>query len=119
MSRKQWGMKYVYAIAILVAGELISLLLFTVIRKWFAPTESSSAGRASIAKGILERVTLFTGLLYGFPQILIAFGALKLGTRFSTEQQTKISNDYFLVGNLLSILLALVYTIIVKSLWNL
>ena len=112
-------MKYLYAIAIFAAGELISLLIFGVIRKQFAPTESSSAGSASIVKGILERVVLFTGLLFGFPQILIAFGALKLGTRFSTEQESRISNDYFLVGNLISILLALVYTIIVKAIWNL
>lgn len=112
-------MKYLYTIAILAAGELISLLLFTVIRKRLAPTESSSADRASIAKGFLERVVLVTGLLFGFPQILIAFGALKLGTRLSAEQQNKITNDYFLVGNLISILLALVYTIIVKTLWNL
>ena len=110
-------MKYLYAIAIFAAGELISLLIFGGIRKQFAPTESSSASSASIAKGILERAVLVTGLLFGFPQILIAFGALKLGTRFSTEQESRISNDYFLVGNLISILLALVYTIIVKALW--
>ena len=112
-------MKYLWVIVVFAAGELISLLLFTVIRKSLGPTGSSSTDTASIAKGILERVMLFTGLLYGFPQILIAFGALKLGTRLSTEQQSKISNDYFLVGNLISILLALVYTIIVKALWNL
>ena len=111
-------MKFLYVIAILAAGELISLFLFAGIRKWLAPTESRSAGRASIAKGILERVLLFTGLLFGFPQVLIAFGALKLGTRLATEQKSTISNDYFLVGNLISILLALVYTIIVKELWN-
>ena len=112
-------MKYLYAIAILAAGELISLFLFAFISKWLAPTESNSFGRASIIKGILERVLLSTGLLFGFPQVLIAFGALKLGTRLVTEQQSKISNDYFLVGNMVSILLALVYTIIVKALWNL
>ena len=112
-------MKYLYAIAIFAAGELISLFIFGFIRKRLAPTESISAGRASTARGILERVVLFTGLLFGFPQILIAFGALKLGTRFSTEQESRISNDYFLVGNLISILLALVYTIIVKAIWNL
>ena len=88
-------MKYLYALAILAIGELISLFLFAIIRRWLGPAESSSAGRASIAKGILERLLLFTGLLFGFPQVLIAFGALKLGTRLVTEQQNKISNDYF------------------------
>ena len=112
-------MKYLYAIAIFAAGELISIFLFAVIRKWLAPTESLSAARASTAKGILERALLFTGLLFGFPQVLIAFGALKIGTRLGTDQQSKISNDYFLVGNLISIFLALVYTIITKALWNL
>lgn len=112
-------MKYLYAIAILTAGELISLFLFAFISKRLAPTESNSSGRASIIKGILERVLLFTGLLFGFPQVLIAFGALKLGTILVTEQKNKISNDYFLVGNMVSILLALIYTIIVQALWNL
>ena len=112
-------MKYLYAIAILTVGELISLVLFAIISKWLAPTESNSSGITPIIKGILERVLLFTGLLFGFPQVLIAFGALKIGTRLVTEQQNKISNDYFLVGNMVSILLALVYTIIVKALWDL
>ena len=111
-------MKYLYAIAIFAAGELISVFLFAFIRNRLAPTESNSSGIAPIIKGILERVLLFTGLLFGFPQVLIAFGALKLGTRLVTDQRSKISNDYFLIGNMVSILLALVYTIIVKTLWN-
>jgi len=61
---------------------------------------------------------LFTGLLHGFPQILIAFGALKLGTRLYEDKESDISNSYFLVGNLISILLAMLYAIIAKKLWG-
>ncbi|MEA1991969.1 MAG: hypothetical protein U9N58_07225, partial [Thermodesulfobacteriota bacterium] len=58
------------------------------------------------------------GLLHGFPQILIAFGALKLGTRLHEEKQDEISNNYFLLGNLILIFLSMLYTIITKELWT-
>ncbi|MEK0371020.1 MAG: hypothetical protein QQN55_07695, partial [Nitrosopumilus sp.] len=58
------------------------------------------------------------GLLHGFPQIIIAFGALKLGTRLHEEKGSEISNTYFLTGNLISILMAMIYTIVTKELWR-
>jgi hypothetical protein len=61
---------------------------------------------------------IYTGLLHQFPQIIIAFAALKLGTRLHEEKACEISNTYFLVGNLISILLALIYTIITKAIWE-
>ncbi len=45
--------------------------------------------------------------------------ALKLGTRLHEEKQDEISNNYFLLGNLISIFLAMLYTIITKGLWTL
>lgn len=61
------------------------------------------------------RAVLYIGILHGFPQILIAFGALKIGTRLHEDKQNKISNDYFLVGNLISLLLAMLYAIIAQQ----
>ena len=66
--------------------------------------------------GGLERAVLFAGLLHEFPQILIAFGALKLGTRLHEEKESEITNNYFLVGNLISIFLSMLYTIITRRL---
>jgi len=61
----------------------------------------------------LERLFLFLALIYKLPQALIAFAAIKIGTRF-IEEESKISNDYFYIGNITSLLLAILYFII----WN-
>ena len=111
-------MKYLTAIIIFIIGELVSLLIFAILKRAMKLSKTSPARKASVVKGILERAVLYIGLLYGFPQILIAFGALKIGTRLHEDKQSKISNNYFLVGNLLSILLAMLYAIIAQRLWN-
>ena len=111
-------MKYLTAIIIFVIGELVSLLIFAILKRAMKLSKTSPARKASVVKGILERAVLYIGLLFGFPQILIAFGALKIGTRLHEDKQSKISNNYFLVGNLLSILLAMLYAIIAQRFWN-
>ena len=111
-------MKYLWALLIFVVGEMLSFLIFTVVKKQLGPPKSSPAIRGSTAKGIVERAVMLTGLLHGFPQILIAFGALKLGTRLHEEKQDEISNNYFLLGNLISIFLSMLYAIITKELWT-
>jgi hypothetical protein len=60
----------------------------------------------SIFKGLLERFTMVLCLILGLSQVLIVFGALKIGTRF--EKNEKIKNDYFLIGNFSSILIAVI-----------
>ena len=62
-------------------------------------------------------MVLFTALLHDYPQILIAFAALKLGTRLHHEEGSDISNTYFLLGNLMSIFIAIVAAIIAKKIW--
>ena len=49
---------------------------------------------------------------------LIAFGAMKLGTRLHAEQGSEISNTNFLVGNLLSVLLAIVSSVVTEGIWQ-
>jgi hypothetical protein len=107
-------MKYVYALVVFVVGEFIALFIFAAVKRLLGPPPDSPALKASTARGILERVVLYTGLLYGFPQILIAFGALKLGTRLHEDQGSEISNNYFLVGNLISMFLAMLYAAIAR-----
>lgn len=55
----------------------------------------------SVFKGILERFVIFFCLSIGIQQILIVFGALKIGTRLVNQKTNTISNDYFLIGNLI------------------
>lgn len=61
----------------------------------------------STFKGLLERFIISIGLILGFSPILVVFGTVKLGTRFKDNQDIK--NDYFLIGNFSSILLAMLY----------
>jgi hypothetical protein len=64
-----------------------------------------------VLKGILERLLLIIGLMNGYPQVITAFAALKIGTRIN-DKEHKISNDYFLIGNLISLLAALGYVLL-------
>jgi hypothetical protein len=63
----------------------------------------------STFKGVMERFILTLGLVLSFASILIVFGTVKLGTRFNDNH--KVKNDYFLIGNFSSILIALLYYI--------
>lgn len=56
----------------------------------------------------MERIIIAICLVIGVTPILIVFGALKIGTRLKSPDD-KIQNDYFLVGNLSSIFIAIVY----------
>jgi len=99
-------------------GELISLLIFAMVRKSF---EGNVFKRPDIQtfKGILERLVLFVGLINGYATVLVVFGALKLGTRLHDEGTDHgPSNNYFLVGNFLSLLVAMVDTAIVTKIGN-
>jgi hypothetical protein len=101
--------KYVLSTAVLVVGEGLAALVFYWLRKKLDPPRTGTRHDASVVKGILERLVVLVGLLAGFPQILTAFGALKISTRLIDDQSDHISNTYFLVGNLLSLLLAMTY----------
>lgn len=88
------------------------------MNRYLDPKDIKAWDITSILKDILERLVLFTVLIHGYPQILIAFAAIKLGTRLHEEQNTEISNTYFLAGNFISILLAMISSIIVKAIWK-
>lgn len=79
--------------------------VFHLVSRKLKPDERR--GR-SILKGVLERLFLVIGLILGYPQVIIAFGALKIGTRF--QKNSRVSNDYFLIGNFISLLTAILYS---------
>lgn len=90
-------------IAIYVIGELIGLLVFFMVTKMF----KKSLTLSSVLRGALERLFLYIILLVKLPQGLAFFGALKIATRLKDDD--KISNDYFLTGNLISVLIVIGY----------
>lgn len=86
-------------------GEIIAIPIFNFIRKKFDKQHYNNY-TFSFLKGVLERFIIFLGLVTSIPSIITLFGALKLGTRLKENQESKLSNDYFLVGNLTSVLFA-------------
>jgi hypothetical protein len=101
--------KYLFSVLVVVVGEGLGLFIFHWLKRLVGRCPVGSSHKGSVPEGMLERLTVLVGLLAGFPQILIAFGALKIGTRLTEEQNDRISNAYFLTGNLLSLLLAMTY----------
>lgn len=104
----------VYFIVIFALGEwLLNISFFAYLKKKFEiadiPQEASPAFPFGIStfKGLVERFVLFFGLSVGFSQILVVFGALKIGTRL--EKDNRIQNDYFLIGNFASLFFAMLY----------
>ncbi|MEO1022730.1 MAG: hypothetical protein AAFW89_09300 [Bacteroidota bacterium] len=89
-----------------VTMEVLTNILFLVINRWLGPTTNSWK---SVFKGVLERIFIIIGVLMGYPHVITAFGALKIGTRLHDDKNSAISNDYFLVGNFISLLAALIF----------
>jgi hypothetical protein len=86
-------------------GELLALLVFDAIRRRFAATGTKRY--VAIGKGLLERGVLLLGLCGGQQSVITFFGAIKLGTRLKDANQDRISNDYFLIGNMASVGIAI------------
>lgn len=110
-------MQYLLAFIVFICGEIVGLICFPIITRNLGPQNASSWDIKAIGKGFLERLVLFTALLHDYPHILIAFGAMKLGTRLHHEEGCDISNTYFLVGNLISIFISILAVIITKKIW--
>jgi hypothetical protein len=60
-----------------------------------------------VVKGMIERLFMFLALVYNLPHALIAFGAIKIGTRIKPDE--KISNEYFFIGNMISLTVVIIY----------
>ncbi len=105
------------ALLVFAIGEGAAWFVFRYLKGVFAVAPAEGAPVSSEVKGILERAVLLVGLLGGFPHILIAFSALKLGTRLR-DVDGQVTNDYFLVGNLASVLIAMVDAVIAAAIWG-
>jgi hypothetical protein len=92
-------------LAAFAPGELLAIFIFNMVRKKLAGKGINNSG--AIFKGILERFMVVVGLAMAIQSIITLFGAIKIGTRLKDANQEKISNDYFLIGNFISITIAL------------
>lgn len=98
------------AALVIVFGEIISIPLFGLIERTMPGSrrEHLEIGLERL-KGLLERAMIVAALLMDFPHILTLYGALKLANRLQIEEKGDEGKNYFLVGNLVSVLLALGY----------
>ncbi len=111
-------LKLIIFLTVFFFGEItFNLTWFPYIKNYFSniPPEKTTREKEkrfffldiSISKGLLERMVLYLGLTLGISQILIVFGAIKIGSRF--DKSAKVLNDYFIIGNFSSILIAIFY----------
>jgi len=99
---------------LIVLGEAFILLLFYLISRFIGKTNRDKITRASILKGFVERAFVLTILWFNLASALTLLGALKIATRIKDED--KVSNDFFLLGNLISVLFGVLYFVILKNL---
>ena len=98
-------------LGIIVVSEMVLAFLFSAISQIFYKKQGLDF--KSILKGTVERVFLLVALVNDYPHALTFFSALKLATRLkhkdsSTDLENKF-NDFYLMGNLLSVMVAIGY----------
>jgi len=108
-------MSILYVIASMIAGELLIHLLFFLISKLIGKANKDRINVASILKGVLERIYVVATLTFNLTSALTLLGALKIATRIK-DTEDKVSNDFFLIGNLLSVLFGIGYYLAIKYL---
>ncbi|MCU0418056.1 MAG: hypothetical protein MUC38_00230 [Cyclobacteriaceae bacterium] len=102
-------------IATLVGGEILLHFLFFLLSKFIGKGKKDKVDRTSILKGVLERLFVVVSFFYGFSSALTLLGALKIATRIK-DTEDKVSNDFFVIGNLISILFGIAYYIVLREL---
>lgn len=111
-----------YAVFFFVMVEVFLIIIFYAVSKWLDPKNSNKNNLekfTSWLKGFLERLFLIFLLLSGLQGgALVLFGAIKLGTRLESDKDRKVSNDYFVIGNFLSIAGAVITYLLFKDLLN-
>ena len=94
----------IQAALIFLAFELLAGIVFFIIRWRMGGTGIGQKPLLETFKGLLERLMLISGFCLGVPQVLIFFGAIKIGARLTAEGDTDAGKNYFIVGNLVSVL---------------
>lgn len=108
-------------VLIVVVSEIFLAFFFAATAKIFY--KKIGIDFTSIIKGFMERIFLMIFLLNDYSSALTFYSALKLATRLKHEekntsgsQESKENrfNDYYLIGNLVSVSAALGYVYLIK-----
>jgi uncharacterized membrane protein len=98
-------------IGILIISEIVLAFAFSAIAQLFY--KKMGLDFKSILKGIFERAFLVITLYFGYPHALTFFSAVKLGTRLKHEEKQEEDqnrfNDFYLFGNFISVIFAILY----------
>lgn len=104
-------MNILYFISIFLVVEMILAFIFAAIAQIYY--KKLGLDFRSIVKGLIERCFLIISLVNEFPHALTLFGALKVATRLkhTNEDSTNDNsyNDFYLIGNLVSVMTAIGY----------
>ncbi len=102
-------------LTIVLVGEIGIHILFFSLSKIFGKEKKDKINGISIFKGVLERIFIVASFHFNMTSALTLLGALKIATRIK-DTEDKVSNDFFLVGNLISVLFGIGYYVIWKEL---
>ena len=109
-------MKTSLFIIILIGAEFLFACIFSYIANFFY--QKNGFNKSSFIKGLIERLFLFFTLINNYPHALTLFGALKIATRLKHETENKQEEDsynsFYLIGNFISVMLAIGYVLIYK-----
>lgn len=99
-----------YYFGILFLWELWLIFIFRLLARFFH--QEMEISLRAFVKGLVERGFLTFALVLEYSQALTLFGALKLGTRLKHQEQLDNTgfNDFYLIGNLISVASAMAYT---------
>lgn len=95
---------------IFIACEIIVAFCFALTAQVFY--EKIGLDIKSIMKGVIERLFLLIALVNSYSHALTLFSALKLATRLKhteTQDGENKFNDYYLIGNFVSVAVAMGY----------
>jgi hypothetical protein len=101
-----------FLMLLILAIELLLIFFFNLIGMY--RHKSFRTNLMALMKGIFERSFVTIGLMVDLPVAIVFFGALKLGTRLDDENKNSVSNDQFLLGNMASVLAAIMYSLMLK-----
>jgi uncharacterized membrane protein len=102
---------------ILLVLEIVLAFVFSVVSQVFY--KKMGLDFKSILKGIFERAFLVVSLYYNYPHALTFFSAVKLATRLKhtekEEEDQNRFNDFYLFGNFMSVIMAIIYVELLKK----
>ena len=97
----------------LLISEIVLAFGFALVAQLFY--KKIGLDLKSIFKGAIERGFLVLALMFEYPHALTFFSALKLATRLKgNDSDENHFNDYYLIGNLVSVSAAIGYIIFLK-----